>query len=389
MLNFFRVLPSLFMLLLLGACSGLPASGPTANEVANGSEDWRGAALSRYLIVAVDERVVSLEKLRVSESIYASFGDHRGSPGPRIGVGDTVQVTIWEASAGGLFSPQTAVVSTGAPSTIIPVQVVGRDGTISVPFVNRINVLGLTPAELERRIVKALEGKAIEPSALVTVPQRASGTVTVTGEGTGGARVPLSERGDRILDVIASVGGLRIKAYEAQIRLTRRRHTVSVPFSTLLKNPRENIFVQPDDVVTVVQEPPSFTAFGATGRNASVEFGTAALTLENALAKAGGLLDIRADPQGVFLFRRETPAFARALAGGRPLPPPIEGRIPVIYQVDLRDARAFLLAESFPVANRDIVYVANADAAQLLKFVQLIGSVVSPGLTTVTAAGRV
>ncbi len=47
-----------------------------------------------------------------------------------------------------------------------------------------------------------------------------------------------------------------------------------VPFANLLSNPRENIYVQPQDIVTVVRQPKTFTAFGATGQNASIEFQT-------------------------------------------------------------------------------------------------------------------
>jgi hypothetical protein len=44
---------------------------------------------------------------------------------------------------------------------------------------------------------------------LVNVPRSVSNTVTVTGEVTNGARVPLSVKGDRVMDVIAAAGGIR------------------------------------------------------------------------------------------------------------------------------------------------------------------------------------
>ncbi len=62
---------------------------------------------------------------------------------------------------------------------------------------------------MERAITNKLAGRAIEPQVLVTLPTSVSNNVTVTGEGTAGARVPISERGDRLLDVIATVGGLK------------------------------------------------------------------------------------------------------------------------------------------------------------------------------------
>jgi polysaccharide export outer membrane protein len=134
-----------------------------------------------------------------------------------------------------------------------------------------------------------LEGKAIQPQAVVTITKNYSNTATVGGEVAAGARVPLNPRGDRILDVIASAGGLRVGAHEAFVRLTRRMHTVSVAYNALLANPAENIYVLPGDVITVVRDPQTFTAFGATGRSEKVAFDTAGMTLEEAIAKAGGL----------------------------------------------------------------------------------------------------
>jgi polysaccharide export outer membrane protein len=60
-----------------------------------------------------------------------------------------------------------------------------------------------------------------------------------------GALVPLSTRGDRVLDVIAAAGGIKVSAYDRYIRLTRAQPTLSVPYNTLLSNPQENVFVRP------------------------------------------------------------------------------------------------------------------------------------------------
>jgi polysaccharide export outer membrane protein len=51
---------------------------------------------------------------------------------------------------------------------------------------------GRTPAEIERDVLAGLAGKAIEPQVLVTVTRSLSNAVTVTGEVTNGARIPLS-----------------------------------------------------------------------------------------------------------------------------------------------------------------------------------------------------
>jgi polysaccharide export outer membrane protein len=56
--------------------------------------------------------------------------------------------------------------------------------------------------------------------------------------------------------------------------------------------------LHPDDVVTALYQPYSFTALGAVGRNAEIDFEGTGLTLTQALGRIGGLRDDRADIKG-------------------------------------------------------------------------------------------
>jgi polysaccharide export outer membrane protein len=225
--------------------------------------------------------------------------------------------------------------------------------------------------------VDSLKGKAIEPQAVVTITTNISNTATVTGEVTEGKRVPLSVNGDRILSVIASAGGIRAAANECFIRLTRNGHTVSVAFNKILADPRENIFIRPGDVVTVIREPQTFTAFGGTGKNASVPFDATGITLEEAIAKAGGLLDYRADPSGVFLLRFEPAPLVTELTNSEQNHFTRE-LVPVVYRLNLRDATSYFLARTIPMHNRDILYVANAPLNEIQKMLTAIGQLTQP-----------
>ena len=192
----------------LAACSTLPGQGPLADDVAKGATSNEGTA--RYVLVDVNEATIGILALHAQPTFTRHFGDYRGAVSPVIGVGDSVAVTVWEAAAGGLFSaPSIGGVTAGSHSAVIPEQVVARDGAITVPYANRVRVAGLTPPQVEKSIVRNLTGKAIEPQALVTVTKSVTNSATVTGEVTNGARVPLTAKGDRVLDVIASAGGVR------------------------------------------------------------------------------------------------------------------------------------------------------------------------------------
>jgi polysaccharide export outer membrane protein len=363
---------------LMAGCSALPTAGPTARDVQH--QEVRDNQ-TQFDLVDIDDNVVAALLAEPSESFHARFKKYGRPPQPKIGIGDSIVVSIWEAASGGLFSASpTDHVSAGSRSVTIPEQVVGRDGGITVPFAGRVPVAGHLPVEVQRAIEGRLAEKAIEPQVIVTVTKSLSNSATVTGEVVHGARVPLSLKGDRLLDVIAEVGGARAPVYETFVRLSRDGVTASIPMEALVSDPTENIYVQPGDVLTLVRLPQSFTAFGATGANAQIPFTSEKMTLVEALAKAGGLQDLRADPDGVFLFRFEPPNVVNAL--GRPqLHTGPDRTTPVVYRLDLRDAKSYFLAQRFPIEDKDIVYIANADLNELQKFFTLLNTISGPVIT--------
>ena len=363
----------------LVGCSTVPSQGPTRQAVIEGSQ----RVDSPYLLVQLSDFIIQKLAHFPGPSLYGRFGDYRGAVEQRIGVGDTIEVTIFEAAGGGLFSqPVLSATSTGSHSASIPAQVVQRDGSITVPYAGRVSVVGQTTPEVEKTIVERLTGKAIEPQAIVTLSKNVSTSVTVGGEAIKGGRIPLTARGDRLLDVIASAGGIIAPANESFIDLTRGGKTIRVPFQTLLANPKENIFARPGDTLTVVRYPLSFIAAGSTGRNAVVPFDAVGISLEEAIGKASGLIDERADPEGVFVLRYEPIAVVRDYPGLTPQQAALN-LVPVAYIINLREANSMFIASKFSVHDKDIVYVSNSPFSDIQKVLGLVGTLTSPAIQAV------
>ncbi len=81
-------------------CYTLPTAGPSARQVvAQAQKDGR----PRFDLVDVDGDVVSTLLSQPKESFRTRFQKYGRPPEPKIGIGDTVSVSIWEASGGGLF----------------------------------------------------------------------------------------------------------------------------------------------------------------------------------------------------------------------------------------------------------------------------------------------
>ena len=370
----------------LAACSALPTAGPTASAVADQQVE---NARRHYDVVAISAPVIAALQAQPRQSFHEAFRKYGKPPPPRIGVGDSVSVTIWEAAAGGLFSSAPSDhLTTGSHSVTIPEQVVANDGAISIPYAGRVPVAGHTAEQVQNIIQQRLAGKAIQPQVIVTVPRSVNYAVTVSGEVVSGARIPLSPNGDRLLDLIAAAGGAKAPIYETFVRLSRRGVTVTLPMERLVDNPAENIYGWPGDVLTLVVTPRHFAVLGATGQNAQIKFNAARMTLVQALALAGGLQDQRSDPEGVFLFRFEPPAVLSALhkpsLGTGP-----GGSSPVVYRLNMRHADSYFLAQRFPMENNDIIYVANAKLDELQKFFTLLNTLTGPIITGIVVNSAV
>ncbi|HJU17664.1 MAG TPA: hypothetical protein VJ770_14505, partial [Stellaceae bacterium] len=202
-------------------------------------------------------------------------------------------------------------------------------------------------------------------------------TVAVTGAVAQGARIPLSPAGDRLLQVVAEAGGPSAPVREVFIRLSRGGVTATLPLAALVEQPAENIYAWPGDVVTLIRLPQTFSIFGAAKRNAQIPFRAATLDLSEALAKAHWLRADIANARGVFLFRYESDTVVRAL--GEPLAAAArDGVSPVVYRFDMTDPKSFFLARRFPMHDKDIVFVVDADIVPLYQWFRVLGKIIGP-----------
>lgn len=359
----------------------LPTSGPSGQEVEQARQPDDGISVVE-LTSAVVRRVQAMEK---RASLADTLG---GGTAPRftIGPGDALEISVWEAPPAALFGAGTTdsrAINSTARVSVLPEQTVNTSGNINVPFAGTVPVAGRTVQEVESEITRRLKPKANDPQVLVRVLRNTSAMVTVVGEVNASSRLPLSPRGERLLDALATTGGFRQPVGKITIRVTRElvedgRRTVrvvSLPLDTIFTDPAQNILLQPGDVVTALHQPNSFTVLGATARNEEINFEAQGITLAQALGRSGGLQDQRANPTAVFVFRFENPEIVREAPPERTT---LDGRIPVVYLVDLKNPASFFLAQDFPMRNRDVLYVANAPAAELQKFLNLLTSLAFP-----------
>lgn len=361
----------------LSGCSTLPRSGPSHGDVDKMAAIKVTSKNQRvgldYMLVDITKDILPLLTSYQDYSLRGGFGGGRGpAPSVPLGSGDIVQVSIFEAGSGGLFIPADAGSRPGNFITL-PQQVVDSAGTITIPYAGRIRVAGRLPGDVQTDIESRLANRAIEPQVIITVNESRSNQVAVLGDVNSPGKFEINPAGERVLDVISRAGGLSTPGVETYVTLERRGKQATVLFNALVRNPRENIYVSAGDTVYVNRERRTYLAFGASGLNGRIDFEEADLTLGDALGKAGGLLDGRADPAEVFLYR----VVDRKLASkfGADLTRFTSDAIPVVFRANLRDPAAFFVVQRFTMQDKDILYVSNASSNELIKFLTVVNSV--------------
>lgn len=370
--------------LQLGGCassgSWLPSAGPSRADVQDVAQSEAAKGIQ---IVDITDAVARKQLDSRKSSLFSDVFGKASTPSYVIGAGDVIEVSIWEAPPATLFGSvplDPRLGPTTARATAFPEQMVNAEGFISIPFAGQIQAAGRTPQQIEAEVARKLTGKANQPQVLVRTIRNNTANVTVVGEVTNSLRMPLTAKGERVLDALAAAGGVRQPVSKMTLQISRDGLVQSMPLEAVIRDPKQNVVLQPGDVVTPVFQPLSFTVLGATSKNEEINFEAQGISLAQALARAGGLQDMRADAQGVFLFRMELPA---AMVDSAKSPANRDGRIPVVYRLDMKNPATFFAAQSFPVQNRDVLYVSNAPAAELQKFLNILTS----SIYSITAIG--
>ncbi|MCK7612104.1 SLBB domain-containing protein [Roseibium sediminicola] len=354
----------------LFGCAALPGDGPAAINIT--TQDVEDSAQSGdYTVVTIDPgNIDAIRSYRPMAFANQFRGVGRGGSPTLLGVGDTLTVSIWEASPDGLFS------SGDSGSSQIP-SVVDEHGYIFVPYAGRVRAAGLSIEGLRQSVQKKLIGKAVEPQVLISLRDKLSSTAVVVGDVAKPGVYPLPLRDTRLLDLVAQAGGAREATYETVVTLKRGNRAGTTRLEDLIDYPENNVLISPNDNILLSHRPRTFSAFGAVKANQLVPFRTKSVTMAEALATVGGLRDERADANGVFLFRYEDaelvrrlkPELAEKLAGAE--------TVPLVYKLGLRDPKGFFMSQHFEMRDKDILYVSNHPTAELGKFLQIIAPLIS------------
>uniref|UniRef100_UPI0035C9860C polysaccharide biosynthesis/export family protein n=1 Tax=uncultured Sphingomonas sp. TaxID=158754 RepID=UPI0035C9860C len=357
--------------LSLSSCASLPTSGPTVHQVLK--ESRSGQTSVPFTVVPVDAEVVRRSTLPVDPGIV-KLAALASTAGPAradlIRPGDTLAIGIFEVGVslfGGSALPGpgagTAARSPAAGTQALTIEV-REDGFIDLPYAGSVMAAGAYPEELAGVIRRRLKTLSESPAVSVTIADTVKSVVYLGGAVIKSGRFRLTAAHERLLDAVAIAGGSAVDPNELELHLRRGAQEVSVPFNRISPGAPADVVLQPGDRIQLVRVRPSFTVFGASDKLGQIYFESKEISLAEAIARASGPSDYRANPRGVFLCRYEIG--------------PDGMRRPVVYQLNMMKTDAYFLAQQFSVRDKDVILFANSSGTMTQKLVNLLSNLFSP-----------
>ncbi|MFE3835857.1 polysaccharide biosynthesis/export family protein [Pseudogemmobacter sonorensis] len=299
----------------------------------------------------------------------------RGPASTMIQAGDQLSVSIWENDDTSLLS------SPGEKHVALNGLTVGPDGSIFLPYAEKVLVSNMTPDEARRAIQTKIEG--IMPSAQVLVshePGRRSAVDLVSGVASPGS-YPLPDRDFSILSLIALGGGIPTSIKNPNVRLIRDGKLYGISAERLMKDPSLDTTLRGGDKVYVESDDRYFIALGASSRENQVPFTQEKITALEALSLLGGLNDGRANAKGILILR-DYPASALRGDGSGP------GKERVVFAIDLTTADGLFSAGELLIQNRDVVVVTESAIGTTASILGLFSGFVGLGRNTQALANN-
>ncbi|WP_083005036.1 polysaccharide export protein [Halomonas sp. GT] len=283
----------------------------------------------------------------------------------RVGPGDILSVIVYD-------HPELTIPAGSERSAAETGNRIRPNGTMFYPYVGRVRVEGMTLDEVRDLITRRLANVINDPQVEVGIAAFNSQKVYISGAVANPGTLPLTIVPMTILDAISAVGGARENADWRNVTLSRNGSEERISLYAMMRqgDMTQNRLLRDGDLLHVpTMENQNVVVMGQVTRPGAIALGNERITLTDALGRAGGVNESRAEPSGIFVVRGN---------------PPGSEKFATVYQLDIRDATRLLLGTRFPLQPQDVVYVTSAPLARwnsvislLLPSVSLPGNVVT------------
>ena len=341
---------------LLAGCQALSGSGPRVGQITSES-NVQSADFPYQLISLTPQNVAAYARRPDGEPlnhvVYPSMMDVRLMPG------DVLKVMIADDSGeAAVFAPLAQ------GGTVFDKVLVDAYGAISLPYLGKKKVSGVSLSEAEDIIRRGLKGRAGEPQVHVELVSDLSGSVLVAGAVKNPGRFSKLKGPLTLLDAINQAGGPVLEPYLINVALRTGKTVQMFNYQDLLAG--GNVPVPPNSEIVLDRARKRFVAMGAVGDPGLHDLPSATPSLLEVLGSVKGLSERSANPSGVFVFR-----LSDRDENGK--------KTAQVFHVDMREPASMFLAKDFLILPDDTVYVTNAAVYEMQKIITPIVQVLLLG----------
>jgi len=328
--------------LTLAGCGGtLSGAGPYKGDIESKSQN------AAYNLVEINANTIA-PYIRGAERPLRSSIAKPIAPSAHLMAGDVLNILITDNAPEGsaLFAP----LSTGGTQLKTRID---DQGMISLPYVGRHFVAGMTLNQVEDMIRKQLKGVTTDVQTHVELVGDLSGSVLVAGAVKSPGRFSTLQGPLTLLDAVNQAGGPVMEPHLANVTVRTGDQVQQFNYEDVLAG--NNMVLRPNSEIVLDRARQRFVAMGAVNEPGLKDLPSQNTNLLDALGSVGGLKESNANPEGVFVFRLDE-----------------NQKKPTVLRLDMRDPAAIFYARQIVVKPDDTIYVTNAAVYEWQKIISPI-----------------
>ena len=346
---------------LLAACN-LPRGAPMRSEIV-GNDNAKTEDLGISVEVVTQSSVNRFNSWPATgwHGHYHWFSSTRGPDSIIITPGDRLNLTIWESSDNSLL--------TGIEDRNVNVSKmeVSATGTVFVPYANEVQVAGLDATQARELIQKKIGDVAPDAQVQLEIQAGTNNSVFLVSGVSKPGSYNLPNRNFSLLALLSLGGGIAPSIENPLIRIVRAGQNYEIPAKELFTDASKNVTLRGGDKVIVDEDERFFTGIGAAKNEKLVYFDRENISVLEALTMMGGLLDTRANPQGVLVLRQYPQAAVKSNGKG-------PSNASVVFSIDLASAEGLFGARNFKIHPGDTVLATESALTTAGAVLALVGT---------------
>ncbi|HDS0941519.1 TPA: polysaccharide biosynthesis/export family protein [Pseudomonas putida] len=337
----------------LSGCGGtLSGAGPYKGTIESKSEaynlvDINASTIAPYMAGAARPALATVTKPQPPEI--------------RLAAGDVLNVLIADSAPEGsaLFAP----LATGGTQLKTRID---AQGMLSLPYVGRQFIAGMTLNQVEQMIRRQLKGITTDVQTHVELVGDLSGSVLVAGAVKTPGRFSTLQGPLTLLDAVNQAGGPVLEPHLVNVTVRTGNQVQQFNYEDVLAG--NNMVLRPNSEVVLDRARQRFVAMGAVSDPGLKDLPSQNTSLLDALGTVGGLREANANPEGVFVFRMSDAKNTK----------------PTVLRLNMRDPAAVFYARQIIIKPDDTIYVTNAAVYEWQKVISPIVQTMLLGRATGT-----